>query len=482
MANLIVASGNFRWPKEIRGVPVIQAREYLTNPIYNESHHRIYNLCHTYKYQGIGYYVSLLAEARNHMVLPNVKTITDMRSVSISRLAVSDIEDLWDKLLETVEADQFELSIYFGKSIERRFDRLSIALFNLFPSPLLRVSFQKVKKKWILKGMSPISARHVPEDHWPSLMEFADSYFKKQYRIPVRKKTRFDMAILMNEKEKEPPSDAKAMDKFSRAASRLGIGVEIIDRSDYGRVSQFDGLFIRETTAVNHHTYRFAQRAEMEGLAVIDDPVSIIRCTNKVYLAELLKINNIPSPATLIISRDNVNEIAAQLQFPVILKQPDSSFSQGVSKAENNTELMNSVKDLFQKSDLLLIQEFMPTEFDWRIGLIDGIPIYACKYFMASRHWQIMNWTRSDKSRYGATSVLPLEKVPEIVIKTAIDACALIGRGFYGVDLKVVNDKCYVIEVNDNPNLTYGYEDRVYGKKLYDTLALSFLKRMEELR
>jgi len=482
MANIIVASGNFRWPAEIRGVPVIHAREYLTNPKYSESHYKVYNLCHTYRYQGIGYYVSLLAEARSHMVLPNVKTITDMRSISISRLAVADIEDLWDKLLEPVESDLFELNIYFGKSMDRHYDRLSIALFNLFPSPLLRVNFQKVKKKWILKGMNSISARHVPEDHWPALLGFADAFFKKQYHIPVRKKTRFDLAILFNESEKEPPSDLKAMEKFSRAASRLGIGVEMIDRSDYGRISQFDGLFIRETTAVNHHTYRFAQRAEMEGLAVIDDPVSIIRCTNKVYLAELLKIHNIPSPSTLIISKENVNGIASQLKFPVILKQPDSSFSQGVSKAENNAELLAGVKDLFQKSDLLLIQEFMPTEFDWRIGLIDGVPIYACKYHMASQHWQIMNWNRHDKSRYGSTSVLPLEKVPEIVIKTAVEACALIGNSFYGVDLKVVGDKCYVIEINDNPNLSYGYEDRVYGKKVYDQIALAFLRRMEELR
>jgi len=482
MANLIVASGIFRWPSEIRGVPVIQAREYITNPIYSESHYRIYNLCHTYRYQGIGYYVSLLAEARNHLVLPNVKTITDMRSVTSSRLAVSDIEDLWDKLLEKIETNSFELNIYFGKSTVSKYDRLTIALFNLFPAPLLRVCFQKIKKKWTLKSMNPISARHVPEGHWPYLMEFADSYFQKQYRVPVRKKTRFDLAILVNEAEKEPPSDPKSLEKFSRAASRMGIGVEIIDRSDYGRLPQFDGLFIRETTAVNHHTYRFAQRAEMEGLAVIDDPVSIIRCTNKVYLAELLKINNIPSPSTLIISKENVNDIASQLHFPVILKQPDSSFSQGVSKAENNIELMNNARELFQKSDLLLIQEFMPTEFDWRIGLIDGIPIFACKYFMASRHWQVMNWNRSDKSRYGNTAVLSLEKVPEIVIKTAIDACALIGNGLYGVDLKVVNDKCYVIEVNDNPNLNNGYEDRIYGKKLYDRLALSFLTRMEKLR
>ncbi len=45
-------------------------------------------------------------------------------------------------------------------------------------------------------------------------------------------------------------------------------------------------LFIRETTYVDHHSFRFSRRAEAEGLVVIDDPQSILRCTNKVFLAE----------------------------------------------------------------------------------------------------------------------------------------------------------------------------------------------------
>jgi glutathione synthase/RimK-type ligase-like ATP-grasp enzyme len=58
---------------------------------------------------------------------------------------------------------------------------------------------------------------------------------------------------------------------------------ELIEKEDYGRLAEFDALFIRETTGVNHHTYRFARRAEAEGLVVVDDPQSILKCTNKVY-------------------------------------------------------------------------------------------------------------------------------------------------------------------------------------------------------
>ena len=60
--------------------------------------------------------------------------------------------------------------------------------------------------------------------------------------------------------------------------------------------AEFDALFIRETTSVNHHTYRFASRAAAEGLVVIDDPTSIVRCSNKVYQAELFQRHGM-SPA-----------------------------------------------------------------------------------------------------------------------------------------------------------------------------------------
>ena len=60
--------------------------------------------------------------------------------------------------------------------------------------------------------------------------------------------------------------------------------------------AEFDALFIRETTLVNHHTYRFARRAASEGLVVIDDPESILKCTNKVFLAELLSRHKMPMP------------------------------------------------------------------------------------------------------------------------------------------------------------------------------------------
>ena len=87
-------------------------------------------------------------------------------------------------------------------------------------------------------------------------------------------------------------------------------------------------MFIRETTSISNHTYRFARRAQQEGMPVIDDPLSMIRCTNKVYLTELMAYNKVPMPPTVMIASAADLDVAAQtLGFPLVLKIPDSAFS-----------------------------------------------------------------------------------------------------------------------------------------------------------
>ena len=48
---------------------------------------------------------------------------------------------------------------------------------------------------------------------------------------------------------------------------------------------------------------------------------------------------------------------------------------------------------MLAESALVLVQEYIFTEFDWRIGVLGGKPIYACQYFMVRNHWQIYNET-----------------------------------------------------------------------------------------
>jgi len=290
------------------------------------------------------------------------------------------------------------------------------------------------------------------------------------------------MAILCNPEEAMPPSNERALAKFQKAARKVGIETERITREDYGRLAEFDALLIRETTSVNHHTYRFARRAQNLGLVVIDDPESILKCTNKVYLAERLMRQQVRVPKTFIVHRDNLGSVSEAVGLPCILKQPDSYFSQGVFKADSEESLREGALRLLAKSDLIIAQEFFPTDFDWRVGVLDGQPLYVCRYYMAPRHWQIQKTESSGKVSYGRCDTLAVEDAPPAVVKTAVKAANLVGNGLYGVDLKERDRRVYVIEVNDNPSIDSGLEDDVLKDGLYDTIMNVFVQRIEKLK
>jgi glutathione synthase/RimK-type ligase-like ATP-grasp enzyme len=285
--------------------------------------------------------------------------------------------------------------------------------------------------------------------------------------------------MLVNPAEALPPSDERALQRFEKAGAELGLAVKRIGPDDIGRLAEFDALLIRETTAVNHHTFRFARKAAAEGLVVIDDPDSILKCTNKVYLAELLARHQIGAPKTLLVHRDNIDQVEAALGLPVVLKQPDSAFSAGVVKVREARELKPMIRQLLKRSELVVAQEYLPTEFDWRVGVIDGRPLYACRYFMASGHWQIIRHDGDSEPDEGNAETLAVGEAPERVIRTALKAAALIGDGLYGVDLKEVDGRVLVIEVNDNPSIDAGCEDAVLKGALYREILGTMLRRIE---
>lgn len=172
-------------------------------------------------------------------------------------------------------------------------------------------------------------------------------------------------------------------------------------------------------------------------------------------------------------------QISELVGAPFILKIPDGSYSIGMKKVSNEEELQASLKILFEKSAILLAQAFTPTEFDWRVGLLNGVPLYACKYYMAKGHWQIYCHYDSGRSRCGLVDTIPIYQVPRVVLDTAVKAANLIGKGLYGVDLKMVDDRAYVIEINDNPSIDHGLEDAIIGDEMYYRLLNHFEQVLE---
>jgi glutathione synthase/RimK-type ligase-like ATP-grasp enzyme len=477
---ILVVERPERWPLDLPGIELVAARSYLTDPSFQERRGvKVYNLCRSYRYQSLGYYVSLLAEARGHRPLPSVTTIQDLKSRSLVRFISEDLDERIQKSLTPITSDHFTLSIYFGRNLAERHRRLALQLFNLFPAPFLRAQLERRDGSWQIQSLKPIAAQEIPDDHRPFAVWAARQYFAHRPPSSPRPATRYDLAILVDPKEAIPPSNERALARFTRVAQTLGLEVELVDRDDYGRLGEFDALFIRQTTQVNHYTYRFSRRAAAEGLVVIDDPQSILRCANKVYLAERLGRAGIRIPRTVVVHRDNLEAAAAQLGLPAILKLPEGAFSQAVVRVENREAFLERAREFLEESDLVVAQEYVPTDFDWRVGVLDKKALYACRYRMAKGHWQIARYDQKGNVHYGGTEAVPLEAAPPAVIHTAVQAASLIGDGLYGVDLKERDGKVVVIEVNDNPNLDAGSEDAILGEDLYRRILAVFLERIE---
>ncbi len=488
---LLVVDRAKDWAPYYPSEDVLTFDQYLQFSAPANSRVRVINLCQSARYLSRGYYCSLLAEARGHHVVPSVLTLNDLGRKGLFSLQLEALDSGVIQWLESAAGNpsqeptgQVRIRTYFGQAEHSELKPVARALFERFPCPILEVVF-RYRKQWQIHSMKPAAPADLDEREQDIFAAALDRFSSMIWRKPKsRRRYRYDLAVLVNPDEEMPPSDKTALKRFERAGRKLGINVEQITRREYLRLPEYDGLFIRETTAIDHHTYRFARKAEAEGMVVIDDPVSILRCTNKVFLADLLRTNRVPTPKTLILSKDqkdSVEQVARELGFPVVIKIPDGAFSRGITKARDEKELKAGLKELFRQSALVLAQEYFYTEYDWRIGVLGGRAIFACKYMMVKGHWQIYQHGGASVES-GDFETLPTYEVPRNVIQAALNATRLIGNGLYGVDIKQSGKRVAVIEVNDNPSIDSEVEDKFLGDELYTIIMQEFLSRMEENR
>ncbi|MFV0477126.1 MAG: RimK family protein [Parahaliea sp.] len=483
---LIVIDKPSDWAAYYPSEQVISFADYMNgNYPQASSRTRIINLSRSFGYLSQGYYCSLLAEARGHKVIPSVRTLNDLSKRALYRIHLDSLGKKLPKTLKNADISQdMVLLSHFGHCEQQGFDDLTQRLFESFPCPILEITL-RFRKQWDVARLKPLPPNGLSEEQESTFATALDEFSRKVWRRQRTQKTaRYDLAILVDPTETLPPSDAVALKNFGKAGRELGIEIEQINQRDYLRLPEFDGLFIRTTTNIDHYSYRFAKKAESEGLVVIDDSNSILRCTNKIYLADLFRTHKVPSPKTVVLYKDETRQLDCLEQelggYPVVIKIPDGAFSKGVEKANNTQELKSICKRLFQRSTLLLAQEFLYTDFDWRIGILDGKPLYACRYYMVKDHWQI--YRHGSKTDSGDFDTLPTFEVPPGVLEAALRATRPIGDGFYGVDVKERESKGYVIEVNDNPNIDADVEDKYLGAELYKTILGILLRRMEARR
>ncbi|MBI3743455.1 MAG: RimK family alpha-L-glutamate ligase [Chloroflexi bacterium] len=257
-----------------------------------------------------------------------------------------------------------------------------------------------------------------------------------------------------------------AIMRLGQVAQHLGHRLDVLFRTDMYKVPKYDSLFIRALTDPMNASYVAARTAQMHGLRVIDDPESIVICCDKIHMYRRLQQHEVPMPRTLFLdARDLTKETGTRLfdemGQPIVLKAPNSSFSMYVERVKTPDEFVKVGRKFLRRSDRIVAQQFVRSAFDWRVGVLGGEPLWVCRYLIPKTRWKIMTYTRTGRAIFGGIEGLEVEKADPKLLQTAVAAANAIGKGIYGVDLKQLDDGTYtVIEVNDNPTICYGDEDR----------------------
>src|ERR1700687_4592737 len=358
---------------------VISTREYLARPpLFDMGRPTIVNLARSYAYQTRAYYASLLAEARGHRVVPTVETMLELREAKLYEHALPELEDELNRCARRADFQpegELKLLVCFGIAHDPRFESFGRLLFDWFRCPALEVMVEP--GTWLSTARTrPRNIPRLANGEATFLRESLHQHTRREWRDPkARTLAKYDLAVLYDPNEKMAPSSPVSIKYFARIAEKLSVDVEPITKRQLAELAEYDGLFIRETTSIDNHTYRFARRAWQEGMPVIDDPISMIRCTNKVFLMELLSSNQVPTPPTVILpDGGDLRQAMDELGLPLVVKIPDGSFSRGVHNVHSVHEFKRITDELFEETDLLLAQKFMPTEFDWRVGVLAGEP------------------------------------------------------------------------------------------------------------
>ena len=263
-----------------------------------------------------------------------------------------------------------------------------------------------------------------------------------------------------------------ALTNFRLAAFELGHELDFLFKDELKYLRNYDGVLIRALTDPLNTSYVVARTAELLGIRVLDHAESIRICCDKVNMYARLEKGGVPIPVTRFLAEDEVNEATAEALFealgsPLVLKAPNSSFSLYVDKVATPEAFVKVGRRFLRRADRLVVQQYMPSDFDWRVITLDGRVLAVVKYRFPPQGWRTMD--RSEAGEGASVEGVPRERADPRLLEVALASARAIGSSLYGVDLKEIDGDYYVIEVNDNPTIAAGEEDQA-NPEIYDEI------------
>ncbi len=254
-----------------------------------------------------------------------------------------------------------------------------------------------------------------------------------------------------------------ALSNFRNAAFELGHEADFIFRNELKYLRNYDAVFIRALTDPLNTSYVVARWAEIQGKRVLDTSDSIRLCCDKLAMYRRLVRAGVPLPETRCLRQADLDaghagELFEALGTPLVLKAPNSSFSAYVDRVTTPEAFVRVGQRFLRRADRLVVQQYVPSRFDWRVILLHGRVLAVLQYRFATDAWRTMERAADGSSTH--TRCIAREEAPPALLTIARQAAAAIGDSLYGVDIKEFDSGYVVIEVNDNPTIAASEEDR----------------------
>lgn len=208
-----------------------------------------------------------------------------------------------------------------------------------------------------------------------------------------------------------------------------------------------DFLLPRMGAGTTYFALAVIRHLERLGVTVLNSSQSIDMVKDKLYTLQVLAASNLPVPNTMLAKFPlDIDIVAKQIDFPVVVKTVTGSMGSGVYLSEsraNFQELMSLIESTKPNANIIL-QEFISSSRgrDLRVIVVGGRAI-ACMQRAATD-----GGFKSNISRGGKGTPYPM--TPEIEM-LAIEAARVLNLDVAGVDLLFAGEGFKICEVNSSP-------------------------------
>ena len=204
--------------------------------------------------------------------------------------------------------------------------------------------------------------------------------------------------------------------------------------------------FVRGGSLVDISGQGLIKSIEESGVFMINRLTAMEQCQNKFSTSITLQKNDIPHPKTaLVTNEESIDVVHKKIggKFPIVIKTITGAEGIGVMIVDSMASMKSVLQGLWKYNAELILQEYMPIDFDVRTLVLDG------KIFASVKR------LKTNSSDFRTNKALGNETEPYILNQKEKDlvlqAANTSGCYYSGVDHVIVNGKVYILEVNGSP-------------------------------